>query len=70
MLSLVLKKPVAAPVANMSSMTLGQELKGVQAAMLAQSPDEPKGPLLRKWFTPGEMSALWLRLNACIQAGP
>ena len=52
---------------NLSNLSLDDKIKAFQKAVLGQDPKLAKGPILRKFFGPNDMSALWSRLNTAVK---
>ena len=54
------------PPANHDSMTIDEKIAGFQKACIGQD-EAARGSLLRRWFSPKEMSTLWGRLNTAVK---
>ena len=50
---------------NLDTLNIDEKIARFQKACLGQS-EGARGPLLRKWFSPKEMSLLWGRLNTAV----
>ena len=71
---MMIRKPAAASASdqlvvpeNVENLSLDDKIEAFQKAVLGQDPKLAKGPILRKFFGPNEMSALWSRLNTAVK---